>query len=91
MSRELRASELLGQRVRDSSGVVLGRVADIETEPGPGGGPRVVALVVMAGPWGRLLGYERAEIDGPWLLETVARWILRRNMRRVPWETAVLD
>jgi hypothetical protein len=37
------------------------------------------------GPWGRLLGYERPEVRGPWLLEVLARWILRRKARRVAW------
>jgi hypothetical protein len=32
----------------------------------------------------RLLGYERDEVMGPWLLESAARWILRRNATEVP-------
>jgi len=44
----------------------------------------VTALIVTAPPWGRLLGYERAEVGGPWILERFARFILRRDTHRVP-------
>jgi sporulation protein YlmC with PRC-barrel domain len=87
----LRASALLGRRVRTADGRDLGRVADIETDLGPDGRPRVTALVVTARPWGRLLGYERDEVVGPWILEHLARRILRRNTQRVPWATAVIE
>ena len=86
----LRASALLGRRVRTADGRDLGRVADLETDTGPDGRPRVTALVVTARPWGRLLGYERDEVVGPWILEHFARWILRRNTHRVPWGDAVI-
>jgi hypothetical protein len=86
-----RAGALLGRPVRDRSGVLLGRVADIETDTDDHGRERIVALVVVAGPWGRLLGYERAEVAGPWLVEWFARLVLRRNTHRVPWADAGLD
>jgi hypothetical protein len=35
-----------------------------------------------------LLGYERDEVDGPWVLEWFARLVLRREMHRVPWDQA---
>jgi sporulation protein YlmC with PRC-barrel domain len=85
-----RASDLLGRRVHTTDGRDLGRVADIETDTGPDGLPHVTALIVTAPPWGRLLGYERAEADGPWIIERIARWILRGNMHRIPWDEAVL-
>ncbi|GAA0925897.1 PRC-barrel domain-containing protein [Virgisporangium aurantiacum] len=88
---DLRASALLGRRVRTTDGRDLGRIADIETDVGPNGRPRVTALVVTARPWGRLLGYERDEVVGPWILEHLARRILRRNTHRVPWADAVID
>jgi hypothetical protein len=72
--------------VHDQSGEVLGRIADVETERDEHGRERVVAVLVTAGPWGRLLGYERAQVQGPWLLEWFARLVLRREMRRVPWD-----
>jgi sporulation protein YlmC with PRC-barrel domain len=86
-----RASALLGRPVRDRSGVLLGRVADIETDTDDRGRERVVAVVVTGRPWGRLLGYERDERVGPWLLEWFARLVLRRNMHRVPWAEAGLE
>jgi len=76
----------LNLAVHDESGRLLGRVADVETERGEDGRERVVALLVTAGPWGRLLGYEREQVQGPWLLEWFARFVLRREMHRVPWE-----
>ena len=86
MKADLRASALLGRRVRTADGRDLGRVADIETTRDADGRERVVALVVTAGRWGRLLGYERDESNGPWILEALARRVLRRHTVRVSWE-----
>jgi hypothetical protein len=88
MSRELRAGAYLGRIVRDDTGVVLGRVADLETERDADGRERIVAVVAVRGRWGRLLGYERAEVIGPWLLEWFARLVMRHEMRRIAWEQA---
>jgi hypothetical protein len=41
--------------------------------------------MVTRGPWGRLLGYEHDQHTGPWLVERLARRILRRDVRRVAW------
>jgi sporulation protein YlmC with PRC-barrel domain len=76
----LRAGDLLGRTVHDEDGEPIGRIADLQVEDGV-----VVAAVVTAGPWGRLLGYERESAHGPWILETLARKILRRDSRRIPW------
>ncbi|GAA2219814.1 PRC-barrel domain-containing protein [Micromonospora olivasterospora] len=81
----LRAGALLRRPVRDADGRVLGRVADIETARDGDGRERVTALIVTAGRWGRLLGYERHETAGPWLLERLAHLVLRRHLTRVPW------
>ncbi|WP_199512529.1 PRC-barrel domain-containing protein [Nucisporomicrobium flavum] len=83
--RTARASDILGRPVADVSGRSLGRVADLETVRDPDGRHRVVAAIVAGGRWGRLLGYEGAERTGPWLLERLARWVLRRSVIRVPW------
>jgi sporulation protein YlmC with PRC-barrel domain len=91
MSRDLRAGALLGQRVCDPDGTVIGRVADLETQPDDEGRERIVAVLVTAGPWGRLLGYEREQVKGPWLLEWCARRIMRRDMHRIPWDEAHLS
>lgn len=80
-----RASDILGRQVHDSDGRPLGRIADLITETTPDGGHRVTAALVVTGRWGRLLGYERDETTGPWILEHLARIILRRNTTEVPW------
>jgi sporulation protein YlmC with PRC-barrel domain len=87
----VRASALLRQTVYDGAGNRLGRVADLETVRDGEGRERLVAVLVSDGPWGRLLGYEREEVEGPWLLEVTARRILRRHLRRIPWTEANLD
>jgi hypothetical protein len=81
---ERRASDLLGRIALDQDGRPLGRVVDLVAEDGADG-PRITAAVVVRGPWGRLLGYERDEAGGPWLLEAAARLILRRDMTTVPF------
>ncbi|MFE9202472.1 hypothetical protein [Micromonospora sp. NPDC007230] len=86
----LRAGALLRQPVRDLEGRIIGRVADIETTRDSDGRERVTTLVVTAGRWGRLLGYERHETRGPWLLEHLARIVLRRHLTRVRWQDARL-
>jgi sporulation protein YlmC with PRC-barrel domain len=80
-----RASEILGRPVYDGGGELLGRISDLVTEPAADGTHRVTAALVVRGPWGRLLGYERDERTGPWILEHLARIILRRNTTRIPW------
>ena len=86
----LRASDLLGRLAVDPSGRPLGRVVDLVAEDGADG-PRITAAVVVRGPWGRLLGYERSEAGGPWLLEAAARLVLRRTMTTVPWAALRLE
>lgn len=81
----MRASDYLGRDVVDGSGRPLGRLVDIVTEPDDQGRAVVVAGVVVRGPWGRLLGYERHQVRGPWLLEWPASAILRRHQTTVPW------
>jgi hypothetical protein len=78
---DLRASSLIGQIAYDRSGKRLGRIADLIV----GDDLRVQEVVFSDRPWGRLLGYERREVTGPWLLETLANRILRRHIRRMPW------
>jgi sporulation protein YlmC with PRC-barrel domain len=82
--KPLRASELLGREVRDPDGQIIGRVADLHTERDPAGRERLTAAIVTSGRWGRLLGYERDEITGPWLLEKLAYYVIRRHTRHVP-------
>jgi hypothetical protein len=86
----LRASQLMRRRVRDRAGHILGRIADVETVRDADGHERLTAMIVTAGRWGRLLGYEREETSGPWLLERLARYIMRRHTRRVPLDELML-
>jgi hypothetical protein len=44
-----------------------------------------VAAYVVKHRWGRLLGYERAEVRGPWIVEQLARLIWRRDATEVAW------
>jgi sporulation protein YlmC with PRC-barrel domain len=81
----LRASDLLGRRVTGPDGRDLGRVADLVTEDGV-----ITAVVATRGRWGRLLGYEREQVRGPWLLEILARRVLRRDSVEIPWDQATL-
>jgi hypothetical protein len=71
-------------RSRDVIGRVVpgrGRIADVIVDDRW----RVTAVIVVNGPWGRLLGYEREEVRGPWLLERFARLVLRRDSVKIPW------
>ena len=86
----LRCHELIGARAYDRSGGYLGRVADLVLTPDGDGRWRLAEIVVTAGPWGRLLGYEREEETGPWPLVPLARWLLRRNTRRLRWTEVVV-
>jgi PRC-barrel domain len=87
----LTAGSLLGRRVRDASGKPIGRIVDLIVEKDAGGRTRVKAFVVTDGPWGRLLGYERAAEQGPRALSALARLVLRRHLRRVSWDEARLE
>jgi len=86
--RVLTTAELIGRPAYDRSGEYVGRVADVVVARDADGTWRLREVVVTAGPWGRLLGYEQPEETGPWLLVVLARWLVRRRVRRLPW-TAV--
>jgi sporulation protein YlmC with PRC-barrel domain len=87
----LTVSSLLGRHVTDGSGRRLGRVVDLIVEKDGQGVTRVKAVVTTDGPWGRLLGYERAAAPGPWALTVPARLIVRRHLRRVAWDEVRLE
>jgi sporulation protein YlmC with PRC-barrel domain len=89
--RPLRVSQLLGREVRDRGGQIVGRVADLHTERDSAGPELVTAAIVTGGRWGRLLGYERDEATGPWLLEKLAHYVVRRETRHVPIDELELD
>ncbi|WBB81049.1 PRC-barrel domain-containing protein [Micromonospora sp. WMMD882] len=83
--RPPRVSDLIGVPVAGPDGRRLGRVVDVVAEADRQGRLRLTGVLVTRGPWGRLLGYERDGVSGPWLVEAVARWIIRRRVTRLPW------
>jgi hypothetical protein len=85
----MRASELIGLDVLDAGGRRLGMVSDLRcVQDGPlrGGmyAPRIDALVISQARIGALLGYDRREQQGPWLIRVIVR-SLHRNLMVVPW------
>ncbi len=78
----MRASDVIGRVLPGR-----GRIADIVIDPET---LRITAVVVVKGPWGRLLGYEREEVRGPWLLEHFARRVLRRDSTEIAWDEVLL-
>ncbi|GLZ28453.1 hypothetical protein Lesp02_06430 [Lentzea sp. NBRC 105346] len=79
------ASDYLGRTVRDADGQELGRVADLIAQVGEDGTPRMVAVLVTPRWRGRLLGYERPGVQGPWVFDKLAGW-LHRGTREIPWD-----
>ena len=85
------ASELLGARVLDRDGDVVGRVDDVRVvQDGPlvegfGHGLRVSDLVVGPGGIAVRLGYVRHGVRGPALVRALARALERRGWL-VPWD-----
>jgi hypothetical protein len=77
--------QVLARRAYDPAGNYLGKVADVIVEADAEGRYRIREVVLSDRPWGRLLGYEREEQTGPWLLEKLADAVLRRDIRRLPW------
>jgi PRC-barrel domain len=85
----MRASDLLGKRVVDGRGRVLGRVIDLRcVQDGPLRGvtcaPRVDSLIVSRRRVGSLLGYQRHEQQGPWAIRAIVRAV-HRHVIVVPW------
>lgn len=83
---ETRAGDLIGRRAYLRSGEYLGRIADLITEGDLKSGLRVTKVVCARRPWGRLLGYERQQATGPWVLQTFARLVMHRRVRVIAWE-----
>lgn len=86
----MRASDLIGLDVVGRSGQPLGIVIDLRCVlDGPLRGalaqPRVSAVIVSGRHTGSLLGYDRRDQQGPWLVRKVVRW-MHRNMRIIPWD-----
>jgi hypothetical protein len=80
-----RAGAIIGRTAYDRAGDELGTVADLAVEGDLESGLRVTQVVVARRPWGRLLGYERRQATGPWLLQTFARVVMHRRVRVFDW------
>jgi hypothetical protein len=86
----MRLSELLHRRVHDADGRDLGTVEDVlVVQDGPLHGGydavyRVEGIVVGKGTLGIRLGFERAQVKGPWPLKILFHW-LERRARYVEW------
>jgi hypothetical protein len=84
------ASDVIGRVACDETGEPQGIVVDIVVAPGgPRDRLRITEVVVSPGFYGRLLGFERSNARGPWLVELVARAV-RRDIHRLPWERVQL-
>jgi hypothetical protein len=82
----IRAGALIGRTACDRAGNRLGIIADLVTEGDLDSGFRVTQVVIARRPWGRLLGYERAQSSGPWLLQTFAHLVMHRRVRMIAWQ-----
>jgi sporulation protein YlmC with PRC-barrel domain len=85
----MRASDLLGSRVVDGRGQILGRVIDLRSvQNGPLRGvmcaPRIESLIVSPRRVGSMLGYQRHEQQGPWAIRAIVRGVHRHRII-VPW------
>ncbi|HEV2887316.1 MAG TPA: PRC-barrel domain-containing protein [Jatrophihabitans sp.] len=91
----MKASDLIGRPVLDSTGRRLGIVTDLRcVQDGPVRGsmaaPRVHHVVISSRRTGSMLGYDRRDQQGPWLIRLIVRW-LHRNLLIVPWESIQLS
>jgi hypothetical protein len=85
----MRSADLLGAEVFAPDGTHLGEVLDIRLEQD---GPMLgadLALQIRGFVVGRRrlashLGYDRANVNGPWLVNAVVQWLSKDN-RFLPW------
>jgi sporulation protein YlmC with PRC-barrel domain len=81
-----RIGDLLGMRVHDGEGEKLGTVLDVRLKPKAWkSNPRLelTELIVGRGRPGSLLGYDRGDFNGPWLVSSLVGW-LHRHTGRLP-------
>jgi sporulation protein YlmC with PRC-barrel domain len=94
-----RISRLLGAQVVLPGGVSAGVVKEVRLRGGPGLQTYVVeGLIVGSRPQGGLLGYDRREVRGPWLVRAAVRLVNRdlgyvpwRSVRRIGWDDRVVE
>jgi sporulation protein YlmC with PRC-barrel domain len=91
-----RLGELLGMKVRNPAGEYLGKVLDVRLEPHGRGRNRrldLTDLIVGRGRPGSLLGYDRGDFRGPWLVRQLVVRLHRHTgklpmtaVERIDWE-----
>lgn len=81
----VRAGAIIGRPAIDRTGKRLGRIVDLIVDGDLENGLRVTHVVVAQRPWGRLLGYERRQATGPWLIQKLARLVMHRRVRTIGW------
>src|SRR3954469_6137865 len=80
-----RTSALLGSRVLLPGGGDAGFVTEVRLAGGPGLQSYVVdGLIVGPRVQGSMLGYDRREVQGPWLVRALVR-LVNRDLAYVPW------
>jgi sporulation protein YlmC with PRC-barrel domain len=84
-----RLADMLGMRVLGPDGQELAaRVTDVRLEPAvaeTGIHPRVLSLITGRIRPGLLLGYDRAQVNGPWLIAKLLGR-LNRYTQELPWD-----
>jgi hypothetical protein len=84
-----RLGHMLGMKVIGPDGEPLDcQVVDVRLEPevaDSGLHPRVTSLIVGRVRPGFLLGYDRAQVNGPWLIAKLLGW-LNRYTQELPWD-----
>jgi PRC-barrel domain len=87
----MRLSDLLGAEVIDEAGRSAGHVHDVRLiQDGPlvggfGASLRLAGLIVGRRAIGARLGYERRQMQGPWLVKLLFGW-LYHDGRYVEWD-----
>lgn len=91
-----RMSDLLGLPVRTEAGADLGYVLDVRLAPGARQYD-VRQLVVGRGRFGTLLGYDRGDLNGPWLVARAVRLLHRHTgqlsidqVSHIDWDNEVV-
>jgi sporulation protein YlmC with PRC-barrel domain len=74
-----RLGRLTGMNVIDAHGNRAGRVLDARFEPDPSGRLALASLIVGHGRPGSLLGYDRRDERGPWLVRSAVLWLHRHS------------
>jgi hypothetical protein len=86
----MRASDYIGRIAYDQAGNRLGRIADLICHQPDGSAPTIDAALVTPRHRGRMFGYQREAMRGPWLLEKLIG-VLHRGTREVPLDEIVIS